>query len=74
MADAGMRQLADRFGGIEGAYDHVTRHVPLKRPGRPEELAAVVAFLLSRESSYITATSIPVDGGLHAIDASQDFG
>lgn len=74
MADAGMRQLADRFGGIEGAYDHATRHVPLKRPGRPEELAAVVAFLLSRESSYITATSIPVDGGLHAIDASQDFG
>lgn len=35
----------------------------LKRLGRPEEIAAVVAFLTSDEASYITGASIVVDGG-----------
>jgi 3-oxoacyl-[acyl-carrier protein] reductase len=37
--------------------------VPMGRLGRPEELAALVAFLASDRASYITGTSIPVDGG-----------
>jgi 3-oxoacyl-[acyl-carrier protein] reductase len=37
--------------------------VPMKRLGRPEELAALVAFLASERASYITGTSVPVDGG-----------
>jgi 3-oxoacyl-[acyl-carrier protein] reductase len=42
----------------------LTVGVPLKRMGSPEELAAVVAFLASEQASYITGTSIAVDGGL----------
>lgn len=42
----------------------VERDIPLRRLGRPEELAAVVTFLASEQASYITGTSIPVDGGL----------
>ncbi len=38
--------------------------IPLQRLGRPEELAALVTFLASEQASYITGTSIPVDGGL----------
>lgn len=38
--------------------------IPLQRLGRPEELAHVVAFLSSEQASYVTGTSIPVDGGL----------
>jgi len=36
---------------------------PMKRMGEPEELAALVAFLASERSSYITGTTIQVDGG-----------
>ena len=33
------------------------------RLGRPEEFAATGAFLCSEQASYVTGTSIPVDGG-----------
>lgn len=40
--------------------------VPLRRLGGPEEVAAVVSFLASEASSYITGASIRVDGGVGA--------
>ncbi len=39
--------------------------IPLKRIGKPEEVAKVVSFLLSKESSYITGATIDVNGGLY---------
>jgi len=39
---------------------------PLQRPARPEEVSAVVRFLMSEEASYVNGAVIPVDGGLTA--------
>ncbi len=38
--------------------------VPLRRLGRPEEVAALIAFLASDEASYVTGVAVPIDGGV----------
>jgi len=41
------------------------KDIPMGRIGNPEELAAMVTFLASTRASYITGTTIQVDGGFH---------
>lgn len=43
--------------------DSFTENVPLKRIGKPEEVSAAVVFLASEEASYITGSTVYVDGG-----------
>ena len=45
-----------------GMADFVSRELPFGRFGRPEEVGAVVAFLVSPRASWISGASVPVDG------------
>ncbi len=48
----------------EEALRELAQDIPLGRIGKPEELAALVAFLASQQAGYITGATIQVDGGL----------
>lgn len=59
-------QLLSALGGTEKARKYIEHTSPMGRMGRAEEVAAVVAFLASDESSFVNGTEIPVDGGATA--------
>jgi 3-oxoacyl-[acyl-carrier protein] reductase len=56
-------RAADEGITVEEVVADRTASYPMKRMGEPEELAALVAFLASERASYITGTTIQVDGG-----------
>ena len=69
MADEEMAAFgAERGLGVPEAYELVTALVPQRRPASADEVAAVVAWLLSAEASYVNGAVIPVDGSAAAVD------
>ena len=49
--------------GADGPPPEQLEQIPLRRLGRPQEFGDVVCFLASDRASYITGTTILVDGG-----------
>ena len=54
---------SDMTAGLDEAA--LKKEIPAGRFGRPEEVAAVVAFLASREASYVTGECISINGGIY---------
>lgn len=44
--------------------DEMAENIPMKRPGKPEEIARLAVFLASPDSDYVTGSSYVMDGGL----------
>lgn len=59
-----VRELDEATGEADEARSHWESSIPLRRYGMPEEFARVAAFILSPAASYVTGSTIAVDGGL----------
>ncbi|MFD5061962.1 MULTISPECIES: SDR family NAD(P)-dependent oxidoreductase [unclassified Streptomyces] len=58
----------DAWAGRDLELDRVSAVYPLGRVGEPDDIAAAVAFLASRDAAWITGTTLRVDGGLLAVN------
>ncbi len=61
------RRAAQRGIDPEALYEEMGKNVPLGRVGRAEEAANVIAFLASEAASFVTGSSINLDGGASAV-------
>jgi 3-oxoacyl-[acyl-carrier protein] reductase len=58
--------IATEMTAALGDDNEMLAHVPARRAGTPEEVAACVRFLASEDAGYVTGTTLTVDGGLSA--------
>ncbi len=60
------KRADDEGRPLEEVLEETASRIPMRRIGKPEELSALVTFLASARSSFITGTSTVVDGGAYA--------
>jgi len=66
-----MEAFAGMVGtNVEDIFNRFMKDVPLPRVALPDEMAGICAFLASDDSSFLSGTVIPVDGGAAIVDVS----
>jgi meso-butanediol dehydrogenase/(S,S)-butanediol dehydrogenase/diacetyl reductase len=58
--------MTDGFAQHKPLMERVLDRMPIARAAKPEEVAAVVAFLASDDASFVNGVNLPVDGGVSA--------
>jgi meso-butanediol dehydrogenase / (S,S)-butanediol dehydrogenase / diacetyl reductase len=58
---------------LDGVFARMTANSPLHRISTPDEIAKVVLWVASDDSSYMTGSEILVDGGTHVVDANATW-
>jgi 3-oxoacyl-[acyl-carrier protein] reductase len=64
VVNAGILRRGDLRAVSLQELDNITSAIPLKRVGDPDEIASLVAYLASGDSSYMTGSSLTIDGGM----------
>ncbi len=72
VVDTGL--LPTALGGQPVDLSYVAKKVPMRRVGQPAEIAELVVFLASDESSYCTGSEFVADGGVTAAHSLSSFG
>jgi NAD(P)-dependent dehydrogenase (short-subunit alcohol dehydrogenase family) len=68
----GATSVRNNYSDEELRQGHISSLVPLGRKGKPDDIAGLVAYLVSDDSSYITGVTIKVDGGLILYGPNED--
>ncbi len=66
-------EMSDGIREKPALMDAFLQRIPLGRPGEPEDVAAVVAFLASEDARFVTGANLPVDGGVSASNGQPNF-
>lgn len=69
--EMGDMEMTALCGSPDQGYAQATQHVPQRRAAQPDEIAAVVRFLLSPAASFMTGANVEVDGGSSLVDAGM---